>query len=451
MLRSRVIRRCLASNVQTSHFIRKPQFDLKYIVDNLPKYQHSIKSRELVSEKELLGKLQLLPTQVEELKTLNKDINDIQRTRNALEANIKQDKSKLKELLPEIKSLKERFQSTTLVINDITGRIEETASALPNLLNDKAPLNGIPEVVHWINEPSTEPSPDEERSHVEIMKRKNMIDLQSASNTTGTSSYYLLNDGAQLEMALTNYAVDIARKHGFQFVIPPSLARLGVIDACGFRPRDMNGEKQIYAIEGQDVGLVATAEITLAALGFNNTIDLGDDGVKRVVGLSRCYRAEAGARGKDTKGLYRVHEFSKVEMFCWSSPEKSNDVVESLKDIQIELFTNLGLYAKVINMPSNDLGNPAFNKYDIEAWMPGRGSFGEISSTSNCTDYQSRRLNSKYKADDGKLKFVHTVNGTAMAVPRVLLAIVENFYEKETGNIKVPEPLIPYMGGKKYI
>lgn len=420
-------------------------------MDNLPKYEHSIKSRELVSEKELLGKLQLLPTQVAELKELNKNINDIQRRRNSLELDIKKNKSKLMELLPEIKSLKERFQSVTLVINDITERVEETTSALPNLLNENSPLNGVPEVVHWINKPSTEPKPDEERSHVEIMKMKNMIDLQSASNTTGTSSYYLLNEGAQLEMALTNYAVDIARKHGFQFVIPPSLARLGVIDACGFRPRDMNGEKQIYAIEGQDVGLVATAEITLAALGFNNTIEFDDSSSKKVVGLSRCYRAEAGARGKDTKGLYRVHEFSKVEMFCWSTPESSNKLLESLKDIQIELFTNLGLYAKVINMPTNDLGNPAFNKYDIEAWMPGRGSFGEISSTSNCTDYQSRRLNTKYKSEDGKLNFVHTVNGTAMAVPRVILAIVENFYNKETNMIEIPEPLIPYMGGKKYI
>lgn len=446
-----IFKRLLTTKVNTSRVLAKPKFDVKKVLENIPQYEHSIKSRELVTQDQLLTRLHNLTNQTSEIKSLNKDINEIQQVRKSLESQIKTNRDKLDKLLPTIKSLKDQFQEKTELLKQISNSVDDTLSSLPNLLNPISPLNGTPEVVHWINKPDIEPQADEERTHVEIMKKKNMIDLQSASNTTGSSSYYLLNDGAQLELALINYAIDTARRHDFEFIIPPSLARLGVIDACGFRPRDMNGEKQIYAIEGQDIGLVATAEITLAALGFNNTMDLKDNGVKKVVGLSRCYRAEAGARGKDTKGLYRVHEFSKVELFCWSKPELSDDVLQSLKDFQIELFTNLGLSAKVINMPSNDLGNPAYNKYDIEAWMPGRGSFGEISSTSNCTDYQSRRLNTRWKDEGGNLNFVHTINGTAMAVPRVIVALVENNYNKETNKIKIPPALVSYMGGKEYI
>ncbi|KAG0669855.1 Serine--tRNA ligase, mitochondrial [Maudiozyma exigua] len=445
----RLIIKRLLSN--TKQVIGKPKFDLKKVLENLPQYEHSIKSRELVTEKELLTKLQNLSNQASEIKSINKDINEIQQVRKSLESEIKKNRNELNKLLPKITSLKDQFQDKNTLLKNLINSVDDTLSSLPNLLNPIAPLNGTPEVVHWINKPDIEPQADPERAHIEIMKKKNMIDLQSASNTTGTSSYYLLNEGAQLELALINYAVDTARRHGFEFIIPPSLARLEVIDACGFRPRDMNGEKQIYAIEGQDTGLVATAEITLAALGFNNIMNLKDTGVKKVVGLSRCYRAEAGARGRDTKGLYRVHEFSKVELFCWSKPELSDDVLQSLKDFQIELFTNLGLCAKVINMPSNDLGNPAYNKYDIEAWMPGRGSFGEISSTSNCTDYQSRRLNTRWKNESGNLNFVHTINGTAMAVPRVIVALIENNYNKESNKIKIPLALVPYMGSKEYI
>ena len=199
------------------------------------------------------------------------------------------------------------------------------------------------------------------------------------------------------------------------------------------------------------MGLVATAEITLAALGFNQIMELPQGDVQKYVGLSRSYRAEAGARGKDTRGLYRVHEFSKVELFCWCNPTKGDEVLESLKEFQIDIIQSLGLYGKVLNMPANDLGNSAYKKYDIEVWMPGRGSFGEVSSASNCRDFQSRRLNSRFKNKDGSLKYLYTLNGTAMAVPRVVIAIVENFYDQKTDMIKIPRPLVPYMNGKEYI
>lgn len=253
------------------------------------------------------------------------------------------------------------------------------------------------------------------------------------------------------KLALTLYATKKAREHGFAMCIPPSVAKNEVIDACGFRPRDMNNEQQIYHVADTTWGLTATAEIALAGMGINTTMDLSP-GPKKVCGISRSYRAEAGARGKDTRGLYRVHEFTKVELFCWSTPDQSEQVLEDLRRFQIELVSELGLSAKVLNMPANDLGAPAFQKYDIEAWMPGRGSFGEITSTSNCTDFQSRRMNTKFKdPSTGKASYVHTLNGTALAVPRVIIALVENFYDPKSDSIAIPEPLIPYMDGKESI
>lgn len=183
---------------------------------------------------------------------------------------------------------------------------------------------------------------------------------------------------------------------------------------------------------------------------MHKVIDLSN-GPKKLVGLSRCYRAEAGASGKDTKGLYRVHEFTKLELFCWSKPEESEKLLESLKDFQIDIITSLGLTAKVLNMPANDLGASAYKKYDIEAWMPGRGTFGEVTSTSNCLDFQSRRMDTKFKRQvNEKLEYVHTLNGTAMAVPRILLALVENFYDPKTQMIVIPECLRPHMQNKEY-
>lgn len=438
-----------------SSTLRKPQFDIKTIIKNIPRYENSVKYRELVAENTLLSGLSELPGQNEQLRELRTQMNKIQRERREIESEIKQKRVDVRSFHERLVVLKSQYQDCINKISQIDTSIEGTILSLPNLLHDSVPLDGKPEIVQWINKPKDDtqyPQSSDKRDHVSIMTRKGLLDLRRAASASGTSSYYLINEAARLEMALINYAIDFATKRGgFQLVAPPSLARLEVIDACGFRPRDMNGEKQIYAIEGRNVGLIATSEITLAAMGLNDTIDFHGEKSKRVVGVSRCYRAEAGSRGRDTRGLYRVHEFNKVEMFCWSRPEDSDALLEELKSLQIDIIDSLGLYAKVLNIPSNDLGNPAYKKYDIEVWMPGRGSFGEVSSASNCTDFQSRRLNTKFRREDGKLEYVHTLNGTAMAVPRVLLAIVENFYDPETDLISVPGPLRPYMGNKEYI
>ncbi|EJS43505.1 dia4p [Saccharomyces arboricola H-6] len=445
-----IIRRCFSISSCKS-FLKKPQFDVKRIIELIPQYQTSIQKRELVEADNITLGLQQLDEQYQRIKKIDRAIADIQTQRKSIEAQIKKDKTKIGEFSAALKSLKEQYQDQDSELSELKTRVLDVCRSLPNLLDPTVPLK-TPQIDQWIN-PSKEYEASETRAHVDIMLKKEMLDLQSASNVTGMSWYYLLNNGALLEQALVSYALKKANENGFASCVPPSITKRELIDACGFNPRDMNNEKQIYTLQDTNLGLVATAEIPMAGLGANKVIDLSSAGhAKKLVGVSRCYRAEAGARGKDTKGLYRVHEFTKVELFCWSKPENSAKILEEIKQLQISIVGELGLSAKVLNMPTNDLGNPAFKKYDIEAWMPGRGKFGEISSASNCTDFQSRRLNTKYKRDNtGKLEYAHTLNGTAMAVPRVIIALVENFYNPSTNKIYVPECLREFMNGQQYI
>ncbi|CCE89796.1 putative serine--tRNA ligase DIA4 TDEL_0A04640 [Torulaspora delbrueckii] len=437
------------SQTALKRFLKKPQFNVKSIVNDLPQYRESIAKRQLVAGAGLLEGLQNLPEAYETIRGLNHKIALVQGQRKSLEAEIKNDRSKIEVRASEIKSLKSQYQLISKELDLAELKVTDMCSSLPNLVSPNSPATE-PQIVHWIN-PQDSYEPDAKRDHVNIMVEKGLVDFQTASNVSGTSWFYLLNEGAELEQALVSYALKQAKEAGFQVCIPPSIVRNEVIDSCGFRPRDMNNEQQIYHINDTSLGLTATAEIALAGLGINKVMDLSK-GPRSVVGVSRSYRAEAGARGKDTKGLYRVHEFTKVELFVWAKPEESTRLLEKLKDLQIDIVTSLGLSAKVLNMPANDLGAPAYKKYDIEAWMPGRGSFGEITSSSNCLDYQSRRLNTRFKNElTGKPEYVHTLNGTAMAVPRVILALIENFYCPTTGKITIPEPLRPFMNNRTCI
>ncbi|SCW02746.1 LAFE_0F13366g1_1 [Lachancea fermentati] len=429
--------------------LKAPKLDVKNITSQLPSYLQSIKSRGLVAAQELIDQLQALPEHQTHLRAIDGQISKIQTRRNAIEREIKLDKSRMPALRDELVDLKSQFQSASQDHKKIQQQVQDTCLSLPNLIHASVPATE-PEIVEWIHPRETYVA-ESKRDHHTIMVRKKMVDFQSASTVTGNSWYYLINEGAELELALVSYATNKAKEHGFLLCIPPSIAKNEIIDACGFRPRDMNNEQQIYHLQDTDLGLTATAEISLAGLGIQKELDLSK-GPKKMCGISRSYRAEAGARGKDTRGLYRVHEFTKVELFCWSVPEESDRILEELRGLQVEIINELGLSAKVLNMPANDLGAPAYKKYDIEAWMPGRGSFGEVTSSSNCTDYQSRRMNTKFKnISTGKSEYVHTLNGTAMAIPRIILALVENFHDANTDQIAIPKALQPYMGGRKFI
>ncbi len=245
---------------------------------------------------------------------------------------------------------------------------------------------------------------------------------------------------------MQRYALDVLLKEGFTPMTTPDLARNEVLQGIGFIPR--GPETQIYSIEGSDLSLVATAEITLGGLFSGQTIDAEDLPLK-LCGLSHCFRTEAGAAGRASRGLYRVHQFTKVEMFAYTLPSESDDMLEYLRDMECRIFDGLGVPYRVVDTATGDLGGPAYRKFDLEAWMPGRGEFGEVTSTSNCTDYQSRRLNIRYRVKGERgTRFVHTLNGTAIAISRGLIAVMEN-YQQADGSIVVPEVLRAWMGKER--
>jgi seryl-tRNA synthetase len=282
--------------------------------------------------------------------------------------------------------------------------------------------------------------------HVELAEQHKLVDFEGGARIAGHGFYFLKNEAVLLELALQQYAIELLVREGFTPTITPDLARGEMLKGIGFIPR--GPETQIYSVENHDLNLVATAEITLGGLYAGQTVEAEDLPIK-LCGISHCFRTEAGAAGRASRGLYRVHQFTKVEMFAFTLPEQSEDMLNYFCDLECEIFDGLGLPYRVLDIASGDLGGPAFRKFDLEAWMPGRGTggeYGEVTSASNCTDYQSRRLDIrfKYKGEKGT-HLVHTLNGTAVAISRALIAIIENCQQPD-GSILVPEVLRRWVG-----
>jgi seryl-tRNA synthetase len=290
--------------------------------------------------------------------------------------------------------------------------------------------------------------PFEMRDHVELGARLDMLDMEHAARLSGSRFVLLRRDGALLEMALFRYAVDRLTAQGFVPVIPPVLVKrdavLGTMGGAGL------DEQMVYRIEGEDLALAGTSEVALGAMLAGEVLD-EEQLPLRFVGISTCFRREAGAHGKDTRGIFRLHQFDKVEMFSFCHPDRSWDEHAYLLSQQEALWQGLGLPYRVVDIAAGDLGDPAARKYDIETWMPGRGGYAETQSTSNCTDFQARRLNVRMRSRAHRgLEYVHTLNGTAVAATRAIMAIMENFQQAD-GTISVPPALVPYMGGRTTI
>jgi seryl-tRNA synthetase len=279
--------------------------------------------------------------------------------------------------------------------------------------------------------------------HVELGQSLKIIDFDTATKVAGTKFYYLMNEGVFLELGLVRYALDILQKHGFTPFITPDIAKEEILDGIGFNPR--GAESNVYALEGEPCCLIGTAEISLGGY-YQGEILAKDKLPIKMAGLSHCFRREAGAAGQFSKGLYRVHQFTKLEMFAYTLPSESDAMHKELRGIEEEVFCGLGIPFRVVDTCTGDLGAPAYRKWDLEAWMPGRngGEWGEVTSTSNCTDYQARRLNIRYKDEKGN-RFVHMLNGTAIAVSRAIIAILENFQQAD-GTVLIPPALVPYCG-----
>lgn len=416
--------------------------DLKFIRDNVDAVKANVKNRFMNADADLVVELY---AQYNE--TLAK-LEDLRSKRNENASNMKgklspEERAIFIEKGKEYKIQIAELESTT---TELKSQLTSEASKIPNMAHKDAPIGKEDKDNLEIKRSGTVPTFNyKPLDHVEIGEKLDLIEFERATKVAGPKFYYLKNEAAILEMALTRYAVDILQKKGFSVSITPDIAKVDVLEGIGFNPR--GEESNIYSIEGTDMCLVGTAEITLGGYYQGEIIDLST-GPILMAGISHCFRREAGAAGQYSKGLYRVHQFTKIEMFVYCKPEESDAIHETLRSIEEEIFNGLEVPYRVVDTCTGDLGAPAYRKYDLEAWMPGRGEsgdWGEITSTSNCTDYQARRLGVRYKNDQGKTRICHTLNGTAIAISRALISILENNQQSD-GSVTIPKALIPYTG-----
>ena len=427
------------AKISNAHLII--MLNLKFILQNQELMEENCKKRNLRVNFDLIRKLSS-----ERLSTLQ-SMEKLQAKINQISKQIKKHgKNENTELIAKAQSLKEKLKIEKEKNKETSKKLKKELLKIPNLIHANTPIGKLEkdnkemEKIGKIPDFNFKP-----KSHLDIGKNLDIIDFESGSKTTGNKFYFLKNEGLMLDMALTQYAIEILKKEGFELFLTPDLAKIELIEKLGYVPR--GPETQIYKIENSDLGLIGTAEITLGGLLKDKILSAKELPVK-FAGLSHCFRTEAGTYGKASKGLYRVHQFDKTEMFVFCLPKESDKMLKYLLGIEKKIFQSLGLPLKIINCCSGDLGAPAYQKFDIEAWMPEAKKWGEITSASNCTDFQARRLNIKFKDKNNKTKFVHTLNATAIATPRAIIAILENFQQKD-GSVLIPKPLQKWMGIKK--
>lgn len=415
--------------------------DPKFIRDNLDAVLLNVKNRHVSAD----------PTRVVKLyEQRNTVLRELEEARAARNANAQKMKAKLSPeersaLVDEGKQLKEKIAGLEKSHEELEKSLTEEALKIPNMAHPDAPVGegeaGNKPLRTWGKPASFDFTP---RDHLDLMQSLDIIDFETAARVTGQKFYYLKNQGMLLELALVRYALDALSREGFTLMSTPDLAREEIVAGHGFNPR--GPESNIYTVEGTDLCLIATAEYTLGGYHAGKVLDAASLPVK-LAGLSHCFRREAGAAGQFSKGLYRVHQFTKVEMFVYSHPSKSEEILDQLLGIEEGIFQGLEIPYRIVDTCTADLGAPAYRKFDIEAWMPGRGDkgdWGEVTSASNCTDYQARRLSIRFK-EEGKNQLVHTLNGTAVAISRGLVSLIEN-HQRKDGSVKIPEKLVPYTG-----
>ncbi len=409
--------------------------DIKFIRENTDQVKEAAKNKNIEVDIDELLKLD------EERRGLQTKIDALRAERNDLASASKNGKP-TPEQIAKGKNLKEEIGKLEKDFENINIRYQEVLDRVPNLHDPKSPIgkdDNENKEVEIVGEPTK--FNFEPKNHLELGKNLDLLDFERAAEVSGSGFYYLKNELALLEFALIQFILEKIVGKGFTPFSTPDLARGFAMKGTGYNPR--GNEDQIYEIKDEDLSLIATAEITLGSYLANKVLNQKDLPIK-YAGVSHCFRKEGGAYGKESRGLYRVHQFSKVEMFIFSTPEQSEELLEEMKEIEKEIYSELKIPFRVLDICTGDLGAPAYKKYDLEAWLPMKNNWGEITSCSNCTDYQSRRLNIKYKDEEGNVNLVHTLNGTAMAFTRVPIAILENF-QQEDGSIKIPKVLQKYL------
>ncbi len=369
-------------------------------------------------------------------------VDGLRAERNSVAASMKGGKPS-PELIAKGKEIKEKLSHEEELLNNIISQLDEKVKAVPNIIFPDVPLgpeeNSV-EVKKW-GKPKAKGV-----DHLDYATGRDWVDFERGAKVAGAKFYYLKNGLAMLENALIQFGLKKVTEHGFSYMTVPDLVSSRVLEGCGFNPRTSDQSDE-YFVEGEDLALIATAEMPLTGYHMDEILDEKDLPLF-YAGYSACFRKEAGAYGKYTRGLFRVHQFNKLEMYAFCLPEQSKEIHEKILAIEEEIWQELNIPYHVINIAAGDLGAPAAKKYDLEYWSPVNQKYQELTSCSNCTDFQARSVNCRVRRKDGSLEFVHTLNGTAISLARTMVAVIEN-YANEDGTFTVPEALRPYLGGKE--
>ena len=416
--------------------------DRRYVTDNIDIITENCRLRGAAVDVPKFAELDMLRRQLQlDIDRLNQEAGRVSKSIGKASPDERESLKAEGRRLREEASLLQSQQAEVLQESDRILRL------IPNLTHPDAPHGGEEDATEVGRGTSSVPAFSfTPKDHVDLGENLKLFDFEAGSRVAGHGFYFLTNDGVLLELALQKYVVDLLMQEDFMVMTTPDVARDSILEGTGFMPR--GPETQIYSISNSDLSLVATAEITLGGAMHEKIFNINELPLK-LCGISHCFRTEAGAHGRATRGLYRVHQFTKVEMFAFTAPDQSDAMHQQLLDLECKIFDGLGIPYRVVDTATGDLGGPAYRKYDLEAWMPGRGEageWGEVTSTSNCTDYQSRRLGIRFRKPGEKgTQFVHTLNGTAVAISRAIVAILEN-YQQPDGSVKVPDALVPWMG-----
>ena len=412
--------------------------DVKFIRENLELVEKSTKEK---------GYKINVPEVIElddRRKAVLSEVEELRAKRNEVASKMKGGKPS-PELITEGKEIKVKLAEKEKALGSAETELNELLKKIPNVIFDDVPLGGeecSKEVKKWGEHHKTG------IDHLDFAVSRDWLDFERGAKVAGAKFYYLKGDLALLENALLQYGLSKVMEHGFTYMTVPDMVSSRVLEGCGFNPRTSEQSDEYY-VEGEDLGLIATAEMPLTGYHMDEIID-EDKLPLFYAGYSACFRKEAGTYGKYTRGLFRVHQFNKLEMYVFCLPEQSKEMHEKILAIEEDIWQGLNIPYHVINIAAGDLGAPAAKKYDMEYWSPVNQKYQEITSCSNCTDFQARAVNARVRRKDGTVEFVHTLNGTAIPLARALVVLIENF-ATEGGKLKVPEVLRPYLNNREEI
>lgn len=414
--------------------------DINFIRENQDLVEHSIKEKGYkINIKDVIAL-------DDSRKSVLREVESLRQKRNEIAAKMKGGKPE-PALIEEGKNVKTKLAELEEDLTKVEADYKTAMKSVPNIIFEDVPLGGEEcsvEVASWGGKKPASEGVD----HLDYAVSRDWVDFERGAKVAGNKFYYLKGELALLENALLQFGLKKVLEKGFTFMTVPDLVSSKTLEGTGFCPRTSDQSDEYY-VEGEDLALIATAEIPITGYHTDEIIDEKDLPLM-YAGYSACFRKEAGSAGKHTRGLFRVHQFNKLEMYVFCLPEKSKEMHEFIRATEEEIWQELGIPYRVINIAAGDLGAPAAKKYDIEYWSPVDQTYRELTSCSNCTDFQARNLNIRVRRENGKVEVLHTLNGTAVSLARTMVAVIEN-YAKEGGKLKVPEVLKPYLNNREEI